>query len=110
MIITLIIGKLFYDLAKLYGKNKWNYAIGAIAFYYISNFVFGMVLAIIAMLINPNLLEETNEVALNFMGVFFGIGVSYGLYFLLKKNLSKNKTVDENLNDMLHEIGTKENQ
>jgi len=109
--ILYFLGKSFYDLANRYGKSKWGYAIGGIAMYYISGLLFGIILAIGAEFTGSNFIEETSEFLLNLIGIVIGLGTCFGLYTFLERNLTeKSKTVEENLNDMLNEIGVKEDQ
>lgn len=104
-VLLYFIGKPFYELADLYGKNKWGYAIGAIAVYYLATIMSSIIMGAFCEIIGSTFFEETNEFILNLIIIPIGIMACVALYYIVKKDFSKNKTVKQNLHDMLDEIG-----
>ncbi|MBL7765066.1 MAG: hypothetical protein JNJ58_03160 [Chitinophagaceae bacterium] len=86
LLLIYFIGKYFYDLAGLYDKNKWGFAILGVLMYYVGTFVTGIFIGIF----NADMIEEGNNLVLGLMALPFGILSSYLTYILLKKNWSKN--------------------
>ena len=83
------------------------YAIIAIATYYASGLVFGILLGIIDLIFDLNI-DWDNAFGLNLIGIPIGIAVDYGLYVILKKKWEKEKV---NPKDEIQDIGNSiENQ
>ena len=93
LFLIYFIGKRFYDLAVIFDKNKWAFAIAGIATYYAGAFMGGFILALIYELWGTSSFSETNEFVLNLIALPFGITACFGLYKLLEKNWKRKSAI-----------------
>ena len=100
LILIYFIGKAFYDLAMLYQKHKWGFAILGVASYYLGLMVGGVIIALLMELNSPGSVERFNETALGALGIPFGILACWGLYKFLQRQWGKPaKFTDEEIID-----------
>lgn len=83
IILIYFLGKAFYELAKMNGKNKWLYAVLGVLSYYLGTFIGGIVLVLIEPFTGFNV-ETANEFLIGFLALPFGLLSCYGFYQLLK--------------------------
>jgi hypothetical protein len=89
IIILVIIGKKFYELATTYEKHKWGITILGIGSYYVGAFVFGMILAFFAILFDSNWFETANRFTLVLIELPIGLLTCYLVYIFLQKKWEK---------------------
>jgi hypothetical protein len=87
------IGKRFYDLAVIFDKNKWAFAVAGIATYYVGAFMGGFIIALIYELWGTASFDDANEFVLNLIAFPFGIIACVGLYKLLEKNWKRKPAI-----------------
>ena len=95
------IGKYFYELAGVYEKSQWGYAILGIVVYYGGIVVFSFGIGIITEIVSPGAIGSIDDTVLGIMMLPFGILSCYLLYKYFEKTWKKNKPVNE-----LDDIGT----
>jgi hypothetical protein len=79
------IGKRFYDLATIHNRSPWGYAILGVAIYYITQFVFGIIMYLMFPDTFSNM-DKASELGLNVVGILVGAGVWYfALQYFTKK-------------------------
>jgi hypothetical protein len=83
------IGKTFYELAKLYQKSAWGFAILGVSSYYIGVILGGILVALYVELFTSSTIDDMPDVALNLLAIPFGIASCWGTYRFLKKFWSK---------------------
>ncbi|CAL2074643.1 conserved hypothetical protein [Tenacibaculum sp. 190524A05c] len=105
IIILIIIGKKFYELAGEYDKSQWGIAVLGIVSYYLGAFVFGIILAIIMIIMESNWMETADRFSLALIELPFGGLSCYLLYMFLHKKWEKEKP---QLDNIIEEIGNKE--
>ena len=108
ILLIYFIGKYFYTLAGKYGKNQWGYAILGIASYYLGTMILGIILAIGFEIWSTTSIDEINDVVLNFIALPFGLISCYIAYKLLENHWKKNVILEEDLFDIIEEIGNDE--
>ncbi len=86
------IGKKYYDLATIHGRSPWGFAILAIAIYYGSQFIIGIILAIAW----PSLFENLKSFEETILNITF-IPVSLGVWYLVFMYLRKKWEGQENI-------------
>ena len=89
IVILFLAGREFYRLADNHDKQKWGYAIGAIALYYVTSFIAAFVIILVLSFTIPETVETTSDTVLGLSGVPFGIAACYFLYHFLKKKWVK---------------------
>lgn len=77
------IGKYFYQLADKNDQNKWLFAILGIGIYYITQIVFGVILAFLNEFGVTEI--DLDSFALNLLGIPLGLLGCYIFYILLEK-------------------------
>lgn len=105
LLLIYFIGKSFYSLAEQFNKSKWGFAVLAVAAFYASQFLLGILVGIYAELSgNYSLLE--NSIGLNLFGLLFAALCVTGLYYILKNAWSKKKRGKSAnlLDDEFHDI------
>src|SRR5687768_9646912 len=99
LFLIYFVGKAFYQLAELYNKSKWGFAVLGVASYYAGTFFFGVAIG----LSNELGWIDTGhvpEIGLSLMGIPFGILACWGLYKILERQWSKpSKFTDEEILD-----------
>lgn len=101
ILLIFFIGRYFYYLAEDYGKQKWVFAILGVLTYYAGTFVGGLIIGIGLVIMGGTSIEEINRFVLSFMVLPFGVGLCYGLYYILKSYWEKNKPLDTDLIDQI---------
>ncbi|MDP2174568.1 MAG: hypothetical protein Q8K70_01515 [Bacteroidota bacterium] len=92
LFLIYFIGRTYAELAKIYNKNKWLYAILGIVIYYAGTFLLGIIIVILSN-VYPNLNNLlSNEFSLTLIGIPFGLISCWVFYKILKRNLSNNHT------------------
>lgn len=89
LVLIYFIGKKFYELAEVYKKHQWGFAILGVVSYYIGAFVGGVVIAIGAELTGIVAIDEMNDYVLGLLGLPFGLLACWLTYQLLEKHWSK---------------------
>lgn len=92
------IGKKFYVLAENHNRSPWGFAILAVVVYYISQFVFGLILVVI----NPETFENMDngmEMGFNLLGVLVGLGIWYLLFLYLERKWENEEETYEDSDD-----------
>jgi hypothetical protein len=87
LVLIYFIGKVFYDLAGMNGKNKWGFAILGVVAYYGGSFLGPLLIYILAEF--GVLPFKVGETALTFIGIPFGALTCWGTYMLLKTQWNK---------------------
>ncbi|AUC15630.1 hypothetical protein BTO06_10935 [Tenacibaculum sp. SZ-18] len=105
IIILVIIGKKFYELAGEYEKSKWGITVLGIVSYYSGVFVFGIILAAILIAMESNWMETTDRLSLALIELPSGGLSSYLLFMFLQKKWEKEKP---QLDNVINQIGNKE--
>ena len=85
LLLIYFIGRKFYDLAGLYDKSQWGFAIFGVIAYYFGTFVAGIIFVILNEFYGSTPTDELNDYALGLMALPFGLLSCWGLYMLLKK-------------------------
>jgi MFS family permease len=99
VILIYWVGKAFYDLADRYRKNKWAYAILGVVSYYGGIFSGGLIIGVIAEILSPGLIDESNERWFSFLAIPVGVLVCWGTYILLRNSWSKPKETSKHVLD-----------
>ena len=81
------IGKFFYQLAEKNNQNKWLFAILGIAVFYITQFIFALILVFLNEFGITNV--DLDSYALNLIGIPLGFLGCYIFYILLEKSWKK---------------------
>lgn len=95
LLLIYFIGRKFYDLAGVYDKSQWGYAVLGVLSYYFGTFIAGILLVIFSDLFGLASIEEINDFVLSLVALPFGLLACWGVYLLLEKNWTKEK-VDDN--------------
>ncbi len=82
------IGNYFYQLAKLYDKSKWVFAILGVLFYYASLLISGILIVLLIQLFGKDP-EDINDFMLGLFALPFGIFFTYLLYKFLERKWEK---------------------
>lgn len=93
LVLIYYLGKQFYELAELYNKNKWLFAVLGVVIYYSGTLLFGLLLGFWAGFTGNLSVFDTSDLVLGLMGIPLGLLSAWLFYFLLKKNWSKTKVV-----------------
>ncbi len=105
LLLLYFAGKAYYDLAKLYGKSQWGFAILGVASYYIGLFAGGFLLgAVLVAMGQETFLMNTNEYLLGLMALPIGILTCWLLYKYLSKRWSNESTQDSSSDELLDDI------
>jgi ABC-type multidrug transport system permease subunit len=97
------IGKFFYQLAEKNNQNKWLFAILGIAVFYITQFIFALILVFLNEFGITNV--DLDSYALNLIGIPLGFLGCYIFYILLEKSWKKD-VVD--VSEAIQDIGNPE--
>lgn len=89
LILIYWIGKFFYQLAKDNNQNKWLFAILGIAVFYVTQFVFAIVLVILNEFGVTNV--DLEGIGIKIIAIPIGFIGCYLFYLLLQKSWKKNK-------------------
>lgn len=93
------IGKYFYQLADKNNQNKWLFAILGIAVFYITQFIFAIILVFLNEFGITNV--DLDSFALNLLGIPLGFLGCYIFYILLEKSWKKDVVdVAEDIQDI----------
>lgn len=96
ILLIYVIGKQFYDLAIKHQRSAWGFAIFGVVAYYGGTFIGGLLLGVLAILIDWNI-EGIHDLALGLMTLPFGLFITWLAYILLKKkweNIESNTDSD----------------
>lgn len=102
LLLVYFIGKKFYDLAGIYEKSQWGFAILGVVSYYLGASVGGMFSFIAADLLGTMPVEEMNQLVLGLIAIPFGLFSCFICYKILNKRWSS-QTVAGNNADILDE-------
>lgn len=95
LVLIILVGKAFYQLAFEYDRNKWGYAIAGVASYYIGIIVSAFVIGIIVELNSPGYITESNETMFSLIAIPFGVAACWGFYAYLKRSWQRNQTASK---------------
>lgn len=101
ILLIYFIGKYFYELAQDFYKHRWLYAILGIVVYYISGFVFALILVVLDSLFLLNI-NWDNSFGVNLISIPVGLLGCYIFYIVLKKRWEK---ADTSSMDEIDDIG-----
>ncbi|CAM1374517.1 hypothetical protein [Tenacibaculum xiamenense] len=101
LILILVIGKKFYDLADSYNKSKWGYAIAGALSYYVGAFILGLVLGAVLLVLESNFLETASDFVLTIITIPVGLLSCYLFYVFLERKWEKEKPDKDNLIDQI---------
>ncbi|XMO85618.1 hypothetical protein AAFN75_12555 [Algibacter sp. AS12] len=96
ILLIYFIGKRFYDLSEEYNQNKWLYAILGVVLYYVSSFVFGMLIALLDIYVFDWGIDWDNNFGANFNGLPVAILALWGFYMFLESKWKKSVIVVKN--------------
>ena len=79
------VGKQFFNLAELHGKNTWGYAIWGVISYYLALFAGSILVSLIWMYRSPDFeITSNSEYLVGLAGIPFGILACWANYRYLK--------------------------
>jgi hypothetical protein len=93
------IGKYFYELANQFNKNKWLFVILGILSYYSGAFIGGIILGLISLIFAIEI-DWDNQILMNAIAIPFGLGITYLLYFLLKRKWNSEIKLEDSIDDI----------
>ena len=96
IILIYFIWKGYSELAIEHNKSKWGYGLLGIATYYIGTFIAGIAIAIIDIIANTQIIEESNDIVLNLIALPFGLFFVWGLFKILENKWKAKKIGDDN--------------
>lgn len=99
LILWYFIGKYFYDLAKLYKKSKWGFAILGIFSYYLGPIILGLSLGLYGGINSELNIENIDSLSLDLLAIPTGLFSCWITYMLLKRHFEKKSSTISN--DML---------
>lgn len=82
------IGKAFYDLAGLYTKTQWGFAILGVLSYYAGTVIGGLLIGAVVLLAEIDI-EGTSDFVFGLLTTPFGVLACWGFYKLLAYQWSK---------------------
>lgn len=104
IILILVIGNYFYQLANRFHQNKWLFAVVGIATYYVVGVIFVLIMVVIDEFVYLGI-DWNRPFGLSLMSIPLGLLGVYGLYILLQKKWRANEVV---LKDEIKDIGKEE--
>ena len=99
LLFIYFIGKYFYELANQFNKNKWLFVILGILSYYSGAFIGGIILGLISLIFSIEI-DWENQVLMNAIAIPFGFGITYLLYFLLKRKWNSEIKLEDSIDDI----------
>ncbi len=109
IIILIVVGRQFYELAKKYEQNTaWVYPILGIVSYYAGGFIGGVIIAIFLELTGSGSIELMSDITLTILSIVLGALSCWGFYQLLKKSWKKKFEEQERLKPKISDIGKSE--
>ncbi len=100
VLLIYVIGRIFFDLATIFQKSKWAYAILGILSYYFGTVAVGVVIAIYYELYSEQSIEDVSDLMITFMAFPFGLLSCYLFYTILKNTWAQEgKSVNEDILD-----------
>ena len=101
ILLIYFIGKRFYDLSEEYNQNKWLYAVLSIVVYYAAGAFFGVILGILALILEWDINWE-NNFGINLLGIPIGLLTDWGFYVILENRWKKKIVL---VKDEIEDIG-----
>ncbi len=95
ILLIYIIGRIFYDLADIFQKNKWFYTALGILSYYLGTIVVGLMMAIYFELYSDRSIDSVSDLTITFIAFPFGILTCYLFYSILKNIWTKEISDDK---------------
>lgn len=89
LLLIYFIWQYFSELAFEYNKNKWLYFVIGVVSYYAGTFVAGIIIGLVALIMNSNFVETTPEILINLMALPIGLLAVRLVYWLLKRSWSE---------------------
>ncbi|MBD0825093.1 hypothetical protein [Aestuariibaculum marinum] len=102
ILLIYFMGKKFYELAIQYNQNKWLYAVLSIVVYFVSTFIFGIVLAVLDEFVFNWYIDWDNNSFISYLGIPVGLLSLYGFYKFLESRWKKNIVI---IKDEIQDIG-----
>ncbi len=94
IVLIVLVGRAFYQLAHEYDKSRWGYAIAGVASYYIGLFTSAFIVGIVIELISPGTITESNENMFGLLAIPFGALVCWGFYTWLKRSWERARSAE----------------
>ena len=107
LIVLILIGRSYYQLAKKYDKNGFLMILAGIATYYGSAFAFGIILGLVDAIFGTNFIDGTSDVLLGLLGLPVGILGCWLVYRAIEKSWSRSAKVGVTEND-IENFGTEQ--
>lgn len=95
ILLIYFIGKRFYQLANLYRKNGWGYAVLGVISYYAGTFLGGMILAILWDILFSDSMDASPSFILSLLVVPMGLLACWGFYKILETQWEKGEKVSD---------------
>ena len=100
LILIYFVGRKFYELSDFYNRNKWLFAVLGGLCYFISVFVFGMILGFVDAVYGIGM-NWDNTVFLSLIGLPVGLLMCYIFYNILDRKWKKEDEINkEEINDI----------
>jgi len=99
LLIVYFFGKSYYDLAKLYGRNAWGYAILGSVIFLAAQFVFGFLIGILILL--ADLDTNIPPIVLSIAALAFSAFITNMIEKMIRKNWEQNKSSNLTDSDLL---------
>jgi predicted permease len=89
LILIYFVGRKFFELAHEHNRSTWGFAILGVLSYYITQFIFGIIIAIV-MISTGNNLTTGGRLLINVAAILIGVAAVWGLYKGLESYWGKN--------------------
>lgn len=99
LLVIYFFGKSYYDLAKLYGRNAWGYAILGSVIFLASEFLFGVLIGILIVL--ANLHTEVPSLVFSIASIAFAAFLTNQIEKAIRRNWEKQKPLNLTDSDLL---------
>lgn len=99
LLVIYFFGKSYYDLAKLYGRNAWGYAILGSVIFLASEFLFGVLIGILIVL--ANLHAEVPSLVFSIASIAFAAFLTNQIEKAIRRNWEKQKPLNLTDSDLL---------
>jgi len=94
------IWKKFAELAEEYDNKKWVYGLTGVIAYYAGTFLSGIFIGILDLIFSWGIDWDANNLGLSLLGIPFGLGTCYLLYYLLQRKWEKEVVIADTIDDI----------